>query len=63
MAERVDPNSTQEVEIALAPGIPQIDASPALEKHALAVVSRQQQLGFGKNHGSQAHATVTSVPP
>ena len=63
VSQGVDADAAQEVEIAFASRIPQIDAAPALEQHALAIVSRKQQFGFGTRYGGQAHATITSVPP
>ena len=63
VAQRVHPDPAQEIEIALAARIPEIDAAPALEQHALAIVSGKQQLGFGTNDGGEAHAQMTSVPP
>ena len=63
MTQSVDSNSTEEVEIALAFRIPEIDAATALEKHTLTVIGGQQQLGFGTDDRGQTHATITSVPP
>ena len=63
VTQRVDPDPAEEIEIALASRVPEIDATSPLKQNALAVIGRQQQFRFGTNDGSQAHATVTSVPP
>ena len=62
VAERVDAQAAEEVEILLALRVPQIDALAAGEQDILAVVGRQQHFGFGTNDGSQVHAPSTSVP-
>ena len=63
VTQRVHPNPAQEVEIPLAPRIPQIDAAATFKQHTLAIIGGKQKLGFGTDHGGQAHATITSVPP
>src|ERR1700693_1182770 len=42
VAQRIDPNAAQEVEVALALRIPEIHAATALEEHALPIIGRQQ---------------------
>ena len=46
VAERVDSDSTQEIEIALALGIPKIHALSARKKNGLALVGGKQELRF-----------------
>jgi hypothetical protein len=62
VTERIHSNSAQEIQIAFAVRIPQMHAPPAHEKNGLALIRRQQELGFQAGDGSEAHALKTSVP-
>ena len=62
VAQRVDSNPTQKIEIALALGIPKIYASPPNKKNRLAFVGRKQKLRFHARNRSKTHALSTSVP-
>ena len=46
VAKRVDSDSAQEIEIALALGIPEIHAAPTHKKDRLALIRRKQELRF-----------------
>src|SRR5581483_5087784 len=62
MPERIHADAAQEIEIALALRIPQINSAPTREEDFLPVISRQKQFLFVPHYGSQAHAPMTSVP-
>ena len=62
VAERVDSDSTQEIQVPLALRIPEIHAAPALKKDGLTLVSRKQELRFHAADRGEAHALNTSVP-
>src|ERR1039458_1628738 len=46
VAERIDADSAQEIQIPLAPRIPEIHAAPAHKKDGLTLVSGKQKLRF-----------------
>ena len=62
VAERIDSDSTEEIQIAFALGIPEIDAAPAHKKDGLALVGGKQKLRFHAGDRSETHALSTSVP-
>src|SRR5580704_4302727 len=62
VAERIDSNSTQEIQVSLALGVPEIHAAPANKKYRLALVGRKQKLRFHAGDRSETHALSTSVP-
>ena len=62
VAERIDSDSAQEIQIPLALGIPEIYPAPALKKDGLALVGGKQELGFPAGDRGEAHARRTSVP-
>ena len=62
VAERIDSDSAQEIQIPLAARIPEIHAAPANKKDGLALVGGKQELRFHAGDGSEAHALSTSVP-
>ena len=62
VAERIDSDSTQKIQIALATRIPEIYAAPAHKKNGLALVGGKQELRFHAGDGREAHALSTSVP-
>ena len=62
VAESVDSDSAQKIEIAIAARIPEMDAASSLEKNLVALVGGKQQLLFRADDRSETHAQVTSVP-
>src|SRR5258708_23187265 len=62
VAQRIDSDPTQEVQIPLAARIPEIHATPANKKNGLALVGGKQELRFHAGDRSEAHALSTSVP-
>ena len=62
VAERIDSDSTQEIQIPLAARIPEIYAAPADKKDGLPLVGGKQELRFHARDRSKAHAFSTSVP-
>jgi len=62
VAERVNSDSAQEIQIALALRIPEIHAAPANKQDGLALVGGKQELRFHAGNGGEAHALSTSVP-
>src|SRR5258708_7419293 len=62
VAERIDSDSAQEIEIALALRIPEIHAAPANKQDGLALVGWNQDLRFHPGHRGEPHALSTSVP-
>src|ERR1019366_4524323 len=62
VAERIDSDTTQEIQIPLATRIPEIHAAPANKKDGLALVGGKQELRFHAGDRGEAHALSTSVP-
>src|ERR1035438_1152590 len=62
IAERINSDSTQEIQIPLATRIPEIHAAPAYKKDRLALVGGKQELRFHAGNRSEVHALSTSVP-
>src|SRR3954470_4444919 len=62
MPERIHANAAEEIEIAFAFRIPQINSAPAREEDFLAVIGWQQQFLLVPHYGNQIHAPMTSVP-
>src|SRR5215471_18817475 len=54
MTERIHADSAEKIEIALAGRVPEIDTLATGEQDFLPIVSRQQELFFSTNDGSQA---------
>src|SRR5713101_22857 len=55
VAQRIHPDAAEEIQITFPGRVPKIDSATAGEEYLVPVVSRQQQLLFRANNGSQAH--------
>src|ERR1700722_4256111 len=62
VAKRVDPDSTEEIQVPSALRIPQVHAFPPREEDRLPLISGKQELPFHACHGGETHALNTSVP-
>ena len=62
VAECIDSDSAQEIQIALALRVPEIHAASANKQDGLALVGGKQKLRFHAGDGGKAHALSTSVP-
>src|SRR5258708_4136677 len=62
VAERIDSDSAQEIQIALALRVPEIHAASANKQDGLPLVGGKQKLRFHPRHRGEAHALSTSVP-